>query len=413
MFSRIRHKVNRSLTSTGLNRAASLLYFSSRSKNGAADITRAKQILVLKPDGIGDVILSTGFLRSLRRQCPQAHITIAVREMSRELVEHSCFCDEIMPWKEEWCGIALKPKAAVCLVRSARARWKAKPPDWVLIPRSGWDHANASMYAWWSGSPNVCAHEFFCKDRGLDRQGFVNHLVPTSEMIHETEFHRRMLQFLKLDSEVRPQLEISAPAAKKIAELFSPGPARPNWMAFGIGASHGSKRWPTENFRQLAQNLIRQQPDLTIFLIGGTDDREIACSIGAGSGGATIDVTGQLSLSETAALLQQCGVYVGNDSGPIHLAGAAGCAVVEISKHPLGGNPVHECSPVRFGPVATWNCVLQPQALGPECREGCNEPEAHCITNITVDQVMDAITRAFEFTGGGRKTENEPAKATD
>jgi len=375
--------------------------------------TLPTQILVLKPDGIGDVILSTGFLRSLRRQCQKAHITIAVRETSRELIEHGCFCDEVMIWKESWCGVALKPKAAADLVKSARTKWKTKPLDWVLIPRSGWDHANAAMYAWWSDTPNVCAHEFFCKDRGLNRHGFVNRLIPTREMTHETEFHRRMLQFLKLDSEIRPQLEISAPAVNKIDQLFSKGPGRPNWMALGISASHGSKRWPMENFRRLAQNLSHQQSDMTIFLIGGADDREIARAIGAGSGRAIVDVTGQLSLLENAALLKQCRVYVGNDSGPVHLAGAVGCTVVEVSKHPLGGSPLHECSPVRFGPVAAWSCVLQPRTHALKCRDGCNEPEAHCITNITVEQVTDAISQALSFTGPGRKTKNEPAEARD
>jgi ADP-heptose:LPS heptosyltransferase len=413
MFDRIRQKINRNLTGTRLNRAAGLLFFPGRPKSGVADITQARGILVLKPDGIGDVILSTGFLRSLRRQCPQAHITIAVREVSRELVEFPCFCNDILIWKESWHGDTLKPGSALDLARSARIKWKSKPLDWVLIPRSGWDHANAAMYAWWSGAPNICAHEFFCQDRGLNRHGFVNHLIPTLEMAHETEFHRRMLQFLKLDSEIRPRLEISAPAGKKIAGLFSPGIIRSNWMAFGIGASHGSKRWPTENFRRLAQSLSRQQPDLTIFLIGGMDDREIARAIGAGSAGATVDVTGQLSLAETAALLKHCGAFVGNDSGPIHLAGAAGCMVVEISKHPPGGNPVHECSPVRFGPVAGWSCVLQPIPRGLECQEGCNEPEAHCITNITVDQVMNAVSRALVFAGVKSKIVNEPAEATD
>jgi ADP-heptose:LPS heptosyltransferase len=399
MLGSIKQRLNRCLTGTRLNRAGGWLLLPGRVKNNAADITKANWILVLKPDGIGDVILATGFLRSLRRQCPKAHITIAVREASKELVAHPCFCDEIMIWKEEWCGTALQLGSAVDLAKSARSKWKSNHLDWVLIPRSGWDHANASMYAWWSGSANICAHEFFCEDRGLDRNGFVNHLIPTPAMAHETEFHRRMLQFLKLDSPVRPQLEIPAAAAVKIKELLSCENPRSKWVALGIGASHGSKRWPTENFKAMAQNIIMKWPDLTIFLIGGVDDREIARAILAGSTGEVVDVTGKLSLSEAAALLNQCGVYVGNDSGPIHLAGAVGCAVVEITKHPVTGNSVHECSPVRFGPVARWSDVLQPRALAPECREGCDKSDAHCITGITVSEVMKAVSQAFSFAG--------------
>jgi heptosyltransferase-2 len=396
VFDRIRHKFNRCLTTSELNRVAGFLFFPRRwPKNDAANISKAKRILVIKPDGIGDAILATGFLRSLRQQCPQAFITIGVRRASKELLDHRCFGDEIIVWDEEWYGLNVKLKSAINLIKLAYRKWRSNPLDWVLIPRSGWDFANASMYAWWSGAPNICAHEFFCKDRGLRRHGFVNHLIPTVETIHEIEFHRRMLQFLKLDSRVQPQIEIPASSKKKADEIFTDLRIPSIRIALGIGASHGSKRWPAENFKTLAQNLIRKWPDAKLFLIGGDDDCEIANLIHDGLGGAIFDATGKLSILETAALLERCDIYVGNDSGPVHLAGAVGCAVVEISKHPITGHSDHECSPVRFGPIAKWSCVLQPKALEPECQTGCNKSDAHCVTSITVGEVINAISQAF------------------
>jgi heptosyltransferase-2 len=396
MFNRIKSKLNRCWTSAGLNRAAGAVLTSGRRpKCDPASIAKAKRILVLKPDGIGDVILVTGFLRSLRKQCPAAHITLAVRQHSKELVDNACFGDEVMIWNEAWCGPELRRQAAFDLARSARAQWKAHPLDWVLIPRSGWDHANAAMYAWWSGAANVCAHEFFCSDRDLNRHGFVNHLIPTPTMVHETEFHRSMLRYLKLDSEIQPQLEIPAAAKKKVEALLAGKKNSTRGNALGIGASHASKRWPAENFKTVAQHLIAKSPGTPLFLIGGSEDREVAQTIRTGLGTAIVDVTGTLSISETASLLQRCDVYVGNDSGPIHLAGAVGCAVVEMSKHPASGSSQHECSPVRFGPVAKWSQVLQPKAAAPECAAGCNSSSAHCLATITVDEVMKAVAEAF------------------
>jgi ADP-heptose:LPS heptosyltransferase len=396
VFNRVRHKFDSCLRSTGLNCAASRFFLPSRrQKNDPEKISEAKRILVIKPDGIGDVVLATGFLRSIRQRCPRAHITIAVRRPSRELVDHRCFGDEIMIWDEAWYGLYSSPKALVNLVASARAKWKANPLDWVLIPRSGWDFANASMYAWWSGSPNICVHEYFCADQGLRRHDFANHLVPSPMVTHETEFHRRMLQFLKSDSEAQPQIEIPVSSLKKISELLLQSRTSSKKIALGIGASHDSKRWPAENFKTLAQNLNQKWPDAEIFLIGGDDNHEIARLIKDGLDGIVFDTTGKLSLLETAALLKECEIFIGNDSGPIHLAGAVGCAVVEISKHPIAGDSNHECSPVRFGPIAKWSCVLQPEAQEPECQKGCNKIKAHCITAITVDQVMDKIFQAF------------------
>jgi heptosyltransferase-2 len=399
---RIRQKLSRCLASTGLHRAANLLIFARRRpKNGLANISEAKRILVLKPDGIGDVILATGFLRSLRQQCPKAHITIAIRQASKELLNHPCFGDEIMVWNDNWSDLSMKPGVAINLARSAYKKWN-NHLDWVLIPRGGWDHANASLYAWWTGCPNICAHEFFCAERNLHRDVLVNHLIPTVKVVHEIEFHRQMLRFLELNSEVQPQVEVPSSAIKNVAELFLEKKLSMA-IAIGIGANHKSRCWPAENFRSLAQNLLAKWPDAGLFLIGGKNDRAAASLICGGLGGSIIDVTGKLSLSETAALLEKCDVFVGNDSGPMHLAGAVGCAVVEISKHPTSGKAEHESSPVRFGPVARWSSVLQPKALKAECREGCDQSDAHCITGVTVEQVMNAISMAFASIEGGSK----------
>ena len=395
MFNRFKQQLSRSFTSTRLNRAAGMLLRRSPQADGSVGISQAKRILVLKPDGIGDVILVTGFLRSLRRQCPQAHITVAVREMAREIVAYPGFCDEIMLWKEEWCGMSLPLKSAWNLIRSAREKWQNNQPDWVLIPRSGWDHANAAMYAWWSGSANVCAHEFFCNDRGMSRQGFVNHVLPTPEMVHETEFHRRMLQYLRLEALITPQLELPLAVRQKAHEFLTSTAANQKNIALGVGASHDSKRWPAANFKKLISSLTQTWPDATVYLIGGREDTSIARSLLEDATGSIIDTTGKLSILETAALLSHCQVYVGNNSGPIHLAGAAGCAVVEVSKHPVGAKVEHECAPARFGPVAQWTCILQPAAQAPECMAGCDKAQAHCITDISAERVMQAISNAF------------------
>jgi heptosyltransferase-3 len=306
-----------------------------------------------------------------------------------------------MVWNDEWSNLSMKPRAAINLARSAYKKWNHNL-DWILIPRGGWDHANASLYAWWSGCPNICAHEYFCAERNLHRDVLVNHLIPTVKVAHEIEFHRQMLHYLGLNSEVQPQVEIPSSARKNVDELFHKKKLS-RAIAIGIGANHKSRCWPVENFRSLARSLLARWPDAGLFLIGGKNDHAAASLICSGLDGSIIDTTGKLSLSETAALLEKCDVFAGNDSGPMHLAGAAGCAVVEISKHPTDGKAEHESSPVRFGPVARWSCVLQPKALAAECQEGCDKSDAHCITSITMEQVMNAISQAFISGGNGRK----------
>ena len=105
-----------------------------------------------------------------------------------------------------------------------------------------------------------------------------------------------------------------------------------------------------------------------------------------------INVVGKATLRQTGAFLKRCHLYVGNDAGPMHLAVAAGVPVIEISCHPLDGSQWHPNSPKRFGPWGVLHRVLQPlNALVP-CSEGCIADRAHCILDISVEQVKQAIS---------------------
>ena len=88
-------------------------------------------------------------------------------------------------------------------------------------------------------------------------------------------------------------------------------------------------------------------------------------------GGAAVDVTGRTTLRQTAALLKKCDLYVGNDTGSMHLAAAAGIPVVEISCFPMDGPVWHWNSPRRFAPWGVPHRILQPKGNAPCCLRWC------------------------------------------
>jgi heptosyltransferase-2 len=109
------------------------------------------------------------------------------------------------------------------------------------------------------------------------------------------------------------------------------------------------------------------------------------------------DAIGKLTLRETFALLRHCDLHIGNDSGPMHLAAAAGRAVVEISPHPVGGAADADVAPERFAPWRTDHLILRPALATPPCTHECQADQPHCILSVGVEEVLDA---ALTLTGG-------------
>jgi len=105
-----------------------------------------------------------------------------------------------------------------------------------------------------------------------------------------------------------------------------------------------------------------------------------------------------LRLGASAALLKRCRLYIGHDTGAMHIAAAVGVPVVEISCHPKTGSPYSWNAPERFGPWGVPCRVLRPERPLPPCREECDAREPHCITQITAEEVLEAAESLLALT---------------
>lgn len=101
---------------------------------------------------------------------------------------------------------------------------------------------------------------------------------------------------------------------------FKSDPGRPLVALHCGGHYFARKRWPVSYFGQLIR-MLQTQSEAQIVLVGGREDREIANQLRAGLPGV-LDTVGELKLEETAVLMQKSRLFIGNDSGPLHLAAA-------------------------------------------------------------------------------------------
>ena len=123
------------------------------------------------------------------------------------------------------------------------------------------------------------------------------------------------------------------------AETLLPGG---DYVALGPTANWSGKIWPADRFVALFEGLRLRQPGLrpVVFAGPGEAERAMAAPVLASLPGA-VDLGGRLSLSEASACLARCGLFVGNDSGLMHLAAAAGAPTLGL----FGPTPAHEYAP--------------------------------------------------------------------
>ena len=159
-------------------------------------------------------------------------------------------------------------------------------------------------------------------------------------------------------------------------------------VGMGVGGKYPAKLWPRERFAQLGRHLIDQLAG-TPVIFGGPEDRELGNSL-LNEWGAGANAAGELTVRQAAAALSFCRLYVGNDTGPMHLAAAVGTRCVGIfSGRHFPGN-WHPYGPGILGLRARVAC------------EGCGASDCShmtCLQAIEVQEVIRACREALNNQG--------------
>jgi ADP-heptose:LPS heptosyltransferase len=143
------------------------------------------------------------------------------------------------------------------------------------------------------------------------------------------------------------------------------------------------RRWPLEHFRSVLENLLLR-PGVRCLLIGGPQDRETVARFQASLSepGRVVNLAGRTTLRELVALMQVADLYLGNDSGPLHVASCVGLPVLAL----FGPE-----SPEVYGPpVSPHNTVLyRAEVCGP-CLNVYTDKQTRCAENICLKRIQPA-----------------------
>lgn len=155
----------------------------------------------------------------------------------------------------------------------------------------------------------------------------IAHLPQNVANLHQQYEYMAILGQEAIQDEL-PLLRINTPYLAKAEAMLGRG--KQPWIGMMPGAARGpAKRWPADYFAALGK-ILKKSLSCNIVLFGSTADKELCARMASAIGNDVLNLAGQTSLPELAALMSRCSVVIGNDSGGVHLAAAAGAAVVVI-----------------------------------------------------------------------------------
>ena len=296
---------------------------SSAGDRRPVDPSAVRRLLVRSTNWFGDVVMISPALRALRAGFPDAQVDVLARaSVARAYRGHPLVDDVIV---EERRSGSRRHDGALGSLRLA-SDLRARHYDLaVLLPKS----IAAAVAPALAGIPRRVGYA--TAGRGF----LLTHRVPPppgADSLHHVEFFLGPARWLGCPDGDR-SLEFPIPeeerreAAGFLEARSAGGEARP-LVAIHPGASRPERAWAAERFGEVARGLIAH--GARVLVLGGAHDREAARAVLSAAGPDGIDAVGQGGIARMAALVERCELFVGNDSGPMHVAAAVGTPTVSI-----------------------------------------------------------------------------------
>jgi ADP-heptose:LPS heptosyltransferase len=347
------------------------------------DPAALRDVLVLRLDRIGDLLMSLPALHDLRRALPAARIRLAAGRWSADVARHAPV-DEVLDWSAPWAGRRGEGASSwLALARAARAQ-SSRPPDLALDLQAD---ARAALLMRLTGAPIRVGYA------NTGGGAYLTHVVPLDETRPWVEQNRRAVEAVTGPRPGGPPLPPPADAARGRAILEREGLAgrRP---AVGIHPSGGRtiKQWPVDRWREVARRL-QHEFAAAIVVTGSGADAALGRALAEGLPRPPIDLSGRLPVADTMAVIAALDLFLSPDSGPMHMACAAGTPSVAV----FGPSAAERYFSAALSPAPARHVAVRRELWCAPCNLIRRPPEEcvadvtpECLRIVTVDEVYAA-----------------------
>ncbi len=346
-----------------------------------------QNILVWCPNWIGDVIMGIPAMTALRKRYPGAHITAVVKVPGNEILKGNPVVNEVIPYQDR----RDRYNRLIDSIRIIRYLRKKDIDVAVVFPNS----FRSALMVLMIGARYRIGHV-------TDGRG-----VFLTTGIKVTDYERnkhRVEYFLDIVRAIgcktphkRPFLRLHPEKRRFALNYLHESGVSDRDLLIGIhpGASKPPRAWSSERFGRLCQRLYREF-NAKIILFGGSDDKGTVSGIEANTKERLITAVGDTDLMQMAALIERCHIFVGNDSGIMHIAAMVKTPVVAIFGPGIPEKTCPFCSREKIEIVSKdYPCSPCRQRFFKECKPSINN-KPPCIEDIEVADVMRGIERLIE-----------------
>lgn len=353
------------------------------------------RILLVRLRLIGDVVFTTPLIRALRRRFPEATLTYLVESAAAPVVLENPHLDEV--WTVEHSRGWRRIVDDVRLAGRARRAGFDVAIDLHGGPRSAW-------LTWSTRAPVRVGYDV------AGRTWMYTRVVPRPPDLGPRHSVLNQWDLLAgLESEAfgqadavgdRVEMPVNPAAERRVAarlEALGVG-AGDAVIVMHVSAGNPFRRWPESSFAGLAASLVDASATRHVLVTSGPSDRDAAARVLAdarrlaGRGAGRIHEDTSLSLAELRAVCDRAALFVGGDSGPLHIAATSDVPIVGL----YGPTLPERSEPWRSPSVPSRSVDAGPLECRPCAQRMCVHGDFRCLTAITPGAVLDAAEDLLE-----------------
>ncbi len=300
--------------------------------NTAAAWREARNILVVRLDNLGDVLMTTPALAAIRRSAPGVRLTLLGSRAGAAMRRHLPMVDDVIVYDAPWVKGAPSSARDVQADRRMIERLAREGFDAAIVFTVCTQSAlPAAMLCRLAGIPLRLAHARenpydlltdWVRDTEVCAAGMRHEVERQLALVRAVGFHADD-EHLLFRYRVADVLNLRRKFEQAGGDLRRP------YVVVHPGASAASRRWPAERFGQAAE-AIAASTDCQVVFTGGHDEAALVAEARAAMHTPGLSLAGQLALGELAALIAGAQVTLCNNSGPAHIAAAVGAPVVVL-----------------------------------------------------------------------------------
>ena len=330
------------------------------------------RILIIQTAFTGDVVLATALIEKLQEFYPQTPIDFLLRKGNEGLLAQHPHINKLWIWDKKKNKIANLLKIAVAIR-------KQKYSHVINVHR----FATSGIVCLLSGAKHIIGFKknplSWCFSQSMEH---VISAPGSNTFVHETELNQTLIASFTNNSPAFPKLYPSKEDDYRVA-AYQTQP----YLCISPASVWYTKQFPKQQWIKLINNYPRQAK---FYLLGGPTDMPLAQAIADEcTGKQVVNLCGQLSFLQSAALMQGAVINYTNDSAPLHFASSMNAPLKAIFCSTV---PAFGFGPLREnGTVIEVKDDLRCRPCGLHGRKACPQGHFKCATNISLEQLYDGL----------------------